>query len=109
MKNCLALLALSALFGSLAVVTAFAPTTHQHTARSSALNAVPTVDVASVQLQQPVSLQQQQQSALQGGIQSYMASTVEDSSTLTVSLKERPPPPTKEELEAKKRNFNLCT
>ena len=108
MKNCLALLALSALVGSLAVVTAFAPTTNQHTARSSALNAVPTVDVATVQLQQPVSLQQQQ-SALQGGIQSYMASTVEDSSTLTVSLKERPPPPTKEELEAKKRNFNLCT
>jgi len=67
-------------------------------------------------------------SYLQGGIENYMSSSssvsssnvrnggdgvvagpslVTESSTLSLSLKDRPPPPTKEEIEAKKRNFNL--
>lgn len=49
-------------------------------------------------------------SSVQDGIQQYLnnepASSLE-SSTLALSLKDRPPPPTAEELAAKKRNFNL--
>jgi len=45
---------------------------------------------------------------LETSVQSFLqANNPIDSSTMTVSLKERPPPPTKEEIEAKKRNFNL--
>jgi hypothetical protein len=106
MKHSFSLIASVALFGSLAA--AFAPTNNQAARFSSSLHVMP-VDIASVQIQQPPLVASfQQRSALRNGIQNYMASTLEDSSTLTLSLKERPPPPTAEELAAKKRNFNLC-
>ena len=47
---------------------------------------------------------------LQQGINNYISGLGEDgisSSTMSLSLKDRPPPPTKEEIAAKKRNFNL--
>mmetsp|Transcript_116756 Transcript_116756/g.326627 ORF Transcript_116756/g.326627 Transcript_116756/m.326627 type:complete len:133 (-) Transcript_116756:101-499(-) len=47
---------------------------------------------------------------LQQGVQNFVSLGPESSletSTMTLSLKDRPPPPTKEELAAKKRNFNL--
>lgn len=52
-------------------------------------------------------IQQQPTSLLQDGVRNYLASSFEESNTLTLSLKDRPPPPTPEELAAKKRNFNL--
>ena len=45
-------------------------------------------------------------SNLQQGIQNYLESPME-SSTMALSLKDRPPPPTKEEIAAKQRNFNF--
>ena len=45
-------------------------------------------------------------SNLQQGIQNYLESPLE-SSTMALSLKDRPPPPTKEEIAAKQRNFNF--
>eukprot|EP00980_Cylindrotheca_fusiformis_P020837 scaffold7832_cov103-Cylindrotheca_fusiformis.AAC.4 len=60
-----------------------------------------------------VSQQQQHPATLQNpsaDLQKYMNSATSvslESSTLSLSLKERPPPPTAEELAAKKRNFNL--
>mmetsp|Transcript_12432 Transcript_12432/g.34503 ORF Transcript_12432/g.34503 Transcript_12432/m.34503 type:complete len:133 (-) Transcript_12432:366-764(-) len=76
------------------------------------LQALLTVDDAPA-----VMIQQQQQdvqivtssssSLLQGGIDSYSQQlNAQESSTLTVALKERKIP-TKEEIAAKKRNFNL--
>lgn len=50
---------------------------------------------------------------LQTGVQSFVQNVnanvndLYDSSTITLSLKERPPPPTKEEIAAKKRNFSV--
>ena len=68
------------------------------------------VDHASVAL----ALGQQQSSspALQAGIGNYLSSAQSEndpmnSNTFMLSLKDRPPPPTAEELAAKKRNFNL--
>lgn len=48
-------------------------------------------------------------SSLQDGIQQYINGPAPSlgSSTFALSLKDRPPPPTAEELAAKKRNFNL--
>jgi hypothetical protein len=71
------------------------------------------VTIAHVQMQESFSVPMttQQQSAFNDGIRSYvnsLPSALEDSSTVTLSLKERPPPPTQEELATKKRNFNLC-
>ncbi|CAJ1939901.1 unnamed protein product [Cylindrotheca closterium] len=63
------------------------------------------INVASLQQHPGVS----STSSMQDGIQQYLngpASSLE-SSTFAVSLKDRPPPPTAEELAAKKRNFNL--
>jgi hypothetical protein len=54
--------------------------------------------------------QGQPESALQVGIRNYAAASWNagpSSSTMVLSLKDRPPPPTAEELAAKKRNFNL--
>jgi hypothetical protein len=45
-------------------------------------------------------------SHLQQGILNFMESPLE-SSTMALSLKDRPPPPTKEEIAAKQRNFNF--
>lgn len=50
--------------------------------------------------------------ALQAGIGDYLSSAQSEndpmnSNTFMLSLKDRPPPPTAEELAAKKRNFNL--
>jgi len=69
---------------------------------NSHVDAVP-VAVTQDAIQQHV----QQNSPLQDGIRNYVASQFEESTSMTISLKERPPPPTKEELAAKKRNFNL--
>lgn len=46
-------------------------------------------------------------SQLKDGIDSYLDAPAIKTSSMTLSLKERPPPPTKEEIAAKKRNFNL--
>jgi hypothetical protein len=49
-------------------------------------------------------------SAVESGIRAYLSINAADtvkSSTLTLSLKDRPPPPSKEEIEAKQRNFNV--
>jgi hypothetical protein len=46
-------------------------------------------------------------SHLQQGINNYVLESSMESSTMALSLKDRPPPPTKEEIAAKKRNFNL--
>mmetsp|Transcript_13725 Transcript_13725/g.33234 ORF Transcript_13725/g.33234 Transcript_13725/m.33234 type:complete len:105 (+) Transcript_13725:64-378(+) len=66
------------------------------------------INVATLQ-QNPAVSTLSSTSSMQDGIQQYLngpASPLE-SSTLALSLKERPPPPTAEELAAKKRNFNL--
>lgn len=73
---------------------------------------IPDVPVATVQpavvlTKNAIQHQVPQPSLLKDGIRNYVASPFKESTTLTVSLKDRPPPPTKEELEAKKRNFNL--
>mmetsp|Transcript_24321 Transcript_24321/g.51755 ORF Transcript_24321/g.51755 Transcript_24321/m.51755 type:complete len:119 (-) Transcript_24321:1152-1508(-) len=62
---------------------------------------------AVVVSQEAIQQQVQQTSLLQDGVRNYVASTFEESTTMALSLKERPPPPTAEELAAKKRNFNL--
>lgn len=63
------------------------------------------VNVASIQ--HPGAFQNPS-SAVQGGLQKYMnAPAALESSTISLSLKDRPPPPTPEELALKKRNFNL--
>lgn len=65
--------------------------------------APPSVVVTQDVIQQQI----QQSSPLQDGIRNYVASPFTESTSMTLSLKERPPPPTAEELAAKKRNFNL--
>mmetsp|Transcript_10860 Transcript_10860/g.26088 ORF Transcript_10860/g.26088 Transcript_10860/m.26088 type:complete len:122 (-) Transcript_10860:227-592(-) len=81
-------------------------------AYSASALVIPDVPVA---IEQPAMLvtnsaikyQAPQISPLQDGIRSYVSSPFKESTTMTLSLKDRPPPPTKEELAAKKRNFNL--
>jgi hypothetical protein len=47
-------------------------------------------------------------SALQDGLSNYLSSSPAiESSTLSLSLKDRPPPPTAEEIAEKKANFNF--
>ena len=65
--------------------------------------APPSVVVTQDVIQQQI----QQSSPLQDGIRNYVSSPFAESTSMTLSLKERPPPPTAEELAAKKRNFNL--
>jgi hypothetical protein len=45
--------------------------------------------------------------SLQDGLSNYLSSPAIESSTLSLSLKDRPPPPTAEEIAAKKANFNI--
>jgi hypothetical protein len=96
------LVALSVLLSA----AAFAPI-QQNARKQSALSALilPAIEVnvAAVQQNAP-----QSTSGLQDGVQKYLSTTSPvESSTLSLSLKDRPPPPTAEELDAKKRNFNL--
>lgn len=85
---------------------AFAPI-QQNARKQSALSALivpPAVEVNVAASQRFVA----PQSSIQDGVQKYLSEqSVVESSTLSLSLKERPPPPTAEELAAKKRNFNL--
>mmetsp|Transcript_7505 Transcript_7505/g.18396 ORF Transcript_7505/g.18396 Transcript_7505/m.18396 type:complete len:119 (-) Transcript_7505:2463-2819(-) len=81
-------------------------------AYSASAFVVPDVPVAAVPpavlvTQNAIQQQVQQTSPLQNGVHNYLASSFEESTSMTLSLKERPPPPTAEELAAKKRNFNL--
>ncbi len=80
-----------------------------HSVSAFVIPDVPTVTVppAIVVSNDAILHQASQTSALQDGIRDYVASSFEESTTMTLSLKDRPPPPTKEELAAKKRNFNL--
>mmetsp|Transcript_58771 Transcript_58771/g.65795 ORF Transcript_58771/g.65795 Transcript_58771/m.65795 type:complete len:133 (+) Transcript_58771:18-416(+) len=54
-------------------------------------------------------LLQVRSSPLQDGIREFLSpsSLEESATTMTLSLKDRPPPPTAEEIATKKRNFNL--
>lgn len=63
------------------------------------------INVATLQQQPTIS----SPSVMQDGIQQYLNGPVSplESSTLALSLKDRPPPPTAEEIALKKRNFNL--
>jgi len=103
---CLSLLvALSVLFSS---ASAFVPS-QKITRKQSSLSALvappPAVEINIAAVHQTGL---QNPSILQDGLQKYVSTTPSvESSTLSLSLKERPPPPTKEELAAKKRNFNL--
>jgi hypothetical protein len=119
MKSLLSFAILASLLASLtaafspsgAVTNRISKTTTKSTTAALALP----VDIAHVttmteKMTTPMMLQQQQ-SALNVGVHSFvnsLPSKFDESSTLTLSLKERPPPPTKEEIAAKKRNFNLC-
>ena len=81
-------------------------------AYSASAFVIPDVPVATLQpavvaTNDAIQHQAPQASLLQDGVRNYVASSFEESTTMTLSLKDRPPPPTKEELEAKKRNFNL--
>lgn len=74
---------------------------------ASALVPLAAMEVNVAAVQHPGTFQNPS-SAMQGGLQKYMnAPAAMESSTLSLSLKERPPPPTVEELAEKKRNFNL--
>jgi len=101
-------------FLSLAVIVSF-------WSCSASAFVVPNTPVAAIQHQQQPSialvitqdaqqqLLQDRSSPLQDGVREYLSpSTLEKSATtMTLSLKDRPPPPTAEEIAAKKRNFNL--
>ncbi|OEU13921.1 hypothetical protein FRACYDRAFT_269960 [Fragilariopsis cylindrus CCMP1102] len=81
---------------------------------------VPDVPMAAIQQQQNAAgpalvVTQNSQQLLQGrgfspmqdGIREYLSTSSTSSSTMTLSLVERPPPPTAEEIAAKKRNFSF--
>ena len=73
---------------------------------------VPNGPVAALQpavvvTQDAIQQQVQQTSLLQDGVRNYLASPFEESTSMTLSLKDRPPPPTAEEIAAKKASFNF--
>jgi hypothetical protein len=91
---------------------AFAPNNKPiiHTARkTTALSAfvLPPVEVTVASIPHPALVNSQGASALQDGLSNYLSSPAIESSTLSLSLKDRPPPPTAEELAEKKANFNF--
>ncbi|KAG7372474.1 hypothetical protein IV203_018617 [Nitzschia inconspicua] len=102
----------------MSLVVSFAPsrafngqmTSRSKTQSTTSFSAIP-VDIAHVEMttQLAVPTMQQHQSALTDGVRNYvnLPSKFGETSSMTLSLKDRPPPPTKEELAAKKRNFNL--
>ncbi|KAG7343310.1 hypothetical protein IV203_021255 [Nitzschia inconspicua] len=119
MKNAAIFTVVVSLF-LVSLVVSFAPSTRAFNGRmtsrsktqsTTSFSAIP-VDIAHVEMttQLAVPTMQQQQSALTDGVRNYvnnLPSKFGETSSMTVSLKDRPPPPTKEELAAKKRNFNL--
>ena len=80
---------------------AFAPTqkVERPTVSLSALITPPAVEINVAATQHPAIQQSSQLNA-------YVSTSLE-SSSVQLSLKERPPPPTPEEIARKKRNFNL--
>ena len=86
----------------------FAPI--QSTRSSSSLSAVaympPATPVEINVATQTLSVQQQH-SQLNAGVENFLAASSIESSSQALSLKDRPPPPTKEEIAAKQRNFNF--
>jgi hypothetical protein len=94
---------------------AFAPNIKpiiQTAARKTALSAFvalpPAVEVNVASLSHPAAASSA--SLLQDGLSNYLSSSPAaaiESSTLSLSLKDRPPPPTAEEIAAKKANFNI--
>lgn len=93
----------------LIAASAFAPISRQN-ARTSALHFAvlpPPLEVNANAQQQTAAIQSSSM-VLQDGIQQFMsASSPIESSTLSLSLKERPPPPTAEEIAQKKATFNF--
>jgi hypothetical protein len=105
------------------LVSAFVPSSPHNRHNNNRMNTlsmmVSMVDLPPVVVAEVVALPASQlffttagsSTVVESGIRSYLSSTnaadTVQSSTLTVSLKERPPPPTKEEIEAKQRNFNV--
>jgi hypothetical protein len=89
----------------LITVGAFTPANRVHRKSALSLGVVP----PPVELNVAASFHQQQSpSAMQRGVQDYLStSTAFDSSSLALSLKDRPAPPTAEEIAAKKNTFNL--
>jgi hypothetical protein len=91
----------------LVAASAFAPISLKN-ARTSALNLAVLPPPLNVNAQQPTAAIQSSSMVLQDGIQNFMsASNPIESSTLSLSLKERPPPPTAEEIAQKKATFNF--
>jgi hypothetical protein len=66
------------------------------------------IEVSVANLQQVPIMEQASSASLQGGVREYLtAASPMESSSFAVSLKDRPPPPTAEEIAAKKANFNF--
>jgi len=87
---------------------AFAPSLargHSKTVLSMAVDMPPPVPVNVMAQHQQ--LAGSSSSQVNQGIQNYLAASDFSSSSVTLSLKDRPPPPTAEEIAAKKANFNL--
>ena len=96
------------LFLSLLLSTAaFAPTFQHARATALKLAVLPPPLETTVAFVQHPTVASQQSVVMQDGIKNYMASPSIESSTMSLSLKDRPPPPTAEELAAKKANFNF--
>jgi hypothetical protein len=91
----------------LVAASAFAPISRQNT-RTSALNLAVLPPPLEVTVNFNVNAQQSSSMVLQDGIQKFMsAPNPIESSTLSLSLKDRPPPPTADEIAQKKATFNF--
>ena len=92
----------------LVAASAFAPISRQNARTTSALNLAVLPPPLNVNVQQPAAAIQSSSMVLQDGIQQFMSTANPiESSTLSLSLKERPPPPTAEEIAQKKATFNF--
>jgi hypothetical protein len=115
-KSCIIMKSIYFLFISLAVTSAFVVQPQVKKYGSSISMVMPDTPAVSVDMEQASSvvaskgfeasnyLGQQKLASVNNFLK---PSTSLESSSNVVSLKERPPPPTAEEIEAKKRNFNL--
>ena len=75
---------------------------------ASALVPPTAIEVTVGSMQQTPTFQNPSVAAIGDGIQKYASNAnALESSTVSLSLKDRPPPPTAEEIAAKKRNFNV--
>ena len=92
----------------LVAASAFAPISRQNDRTLSALNLAVLPPPLNVNVQQPAAAIQSSSMVLQDGVQQFMSTANPiESSTLSLSLKERPPPPTAEEIAQKKATFNF--